>query len=318
MTIAILGGKGRRMISAEKHRCVAGHALLVMALVVFTPSAGARPAEVGEEAGLLGQAESWDYGPAMREVASKFTGTGGVVLHLGDSITFASPYTAWARNGRGKTSEDEAVLTWSHCGEQNDLDGWHLASREVGEFWSHTAAGGIRADQFLAGGYAGLPSLADIIQAYHPQVAVVMLGTNDAWQGRSAEAYAADMDAIVGELLRHGTVPILSTIPPMPPAPELGEQYNAALWQLAQRHELPVIDFCGEIIARGRGGRWNGTLLQKDDPHPGKPPGERIPAARMAVGEEANGGEGEGVECCTRPTARSRRLACGNSLPAAR
>jgi len=40
-----------------------------------------------EQAGFLGRKESWDYGPAMRAVAKRFTGVEGVVLHLGDSIT---------------------------------------------------------------------------------------------------------------------------------------------------------------------------------------------------------------------------------------
>jgi lysophospholipase L1-like esterase len=257
-----------KMISPYGSTCVTGRALLVAALATLTLATGAWSETVTKEARFLGKLETWDYGPAMRAVASKFTGTEGVVLHLGDSITFASPYTAWARNGRGKTPEDEAILEWSHCGEKDGRDGWYLASHEVGEFWSHTAAGGIRADQFLAGGYAGLPSLAEIIDTYNPQVAIVMLGTNDAWQGRSAGDYAADMQTIVAQLLANGTVAIISTTPPMCPAPELGEQYNEKLWELAQRHDLPVIDFCGEIVARGAGGRWDGTLLGKADPHP--------------------------------------------------
>jgi hypothetical protein len=35
---------------------------------------------------FLGRKEGWDYA-AMRAVAERFTGTQGVVLHLGDSIT---------------------------------------------------------------------------------------------------------------------------------------------------------------------------------------------------------------------------------------
>ena len=217
---------------------------------------------------LVGSAESWDYASAMKKVAKKFSGTEGVVLHLGDSITFAAPYTAWAGNGRGKTAEDEAVLKWSHCGERNDLDGWYLASHEVGDFWSRTAAGGIRADQFLAGGYAGLLSLDEMLARYSPQIAIVMFGTNDAWQGRRADEFAGDMSRIIRALLENGAIPILSTIPPMIPAPELGDRYNAELWKLAEHHKLPVIDFHGEIVGRRMDGSWNGAILNQDDPHP--------------------------------------------------
>ena len=41
--------------------------------------------------------QDWDYAAAMRAVAAKGTGRPGVVLHFGDSITYASPYSAWAR-----------------------------------------------------------------------------------------------------------------------------------------------------------------------------------------------------------------------------
>ena len=241
---------------------VAAGSALMLAMI-----AGCEPAQE-EQMEFLGKPEPRDYAPAMKEVARRFTGTEGVVLHLGDSITVAAPYTAWARNGRGKAPEDESILQWSHCGERNDLDGWYLASHEAGEYWSYTAAGGVRADQFLAGGYGGLVSLAEMIEKYNPQVAIVMLGTNDAWTGRAVGDYLSDMEETVRQLLDNGTIPILSTIPQMIPAPDLGDQYNQGLWELAARHKLPVIDFHGEIAARQPDGAWNGTLLNKDDPHP--------------------------------------------------
>jgi lysophospholipase L1-like esterase len=221
-----------------------------------------------EQARLLGRKERWDYAPAMRKVARKFRGVQGVVLHLGDSITYASPYTAWARAGKGKTKEDEAVLRWSHCGEENDKDGWYLAHHDLPQGRSYTAAGGITADQYLAGGFKGMPSLGQIIKEYNPQVAIVMLGTNDAWQGRPVGDYTGDMERIVSRLLANGTVVILSTIPPLIGNLKLAEQYNAALWKLAERHKLPVIDYYGEIVARRPGMTWDGTLLVKSDGHP--------------------------------------------------
>ncbi|MBN1458642.1 MAG: SGNH/GDSL hydrolase family protein [Armatimonadetes bacterium] len=221
-----------------------------------------------ENSPFVGRRESWDYAAAMRGVARGFTGTEGVVLHLGDSITFAAPYTAWARHGKGKTPEDEAILKWSHCGKRNELDGWYLASHEVSDLSSYTAASGIRADQYLAGGFKGLLPLDDIVKKYNPQIAIVMLGTNDAWQGRPANEFASDMNRLLRRLLENGTVPVLSTIPPMIPAPELGDQYNAELWKLAEHHKLPLIDFHGEIVGRRPDGSWNGAILNKDDPHP--------------------------------------------------
>ncbi len=51
-------------------------------------------------------AEEHDYAPAMGQVAAHFKGQEGVVLHLGDSITYANPYSQWARSGRGKTPSE--------------------------------------------------------------------------------------------------------------------------------------------------------------------------------------------------------------------
>lgn len=47
--------------------------------------------------------ETWDYVAPMKKVASRQQGREGVVLHVGDSITYANPYGQWARAGRGKT-----------------------------------------------------------------------------------------------------------------------------------------------------------------------------------------------------------------------
>src|SRR6516225_7925479 len=105
--------------------------------------------------------QEWDYAISMRKVAERFTGRPGVVLHVGDSITYSNPYGQWARAGKGKTDEDKAVLTWMHAGADNDTDGWWLARFDHPDGGrSHTACSGIRADEMLAGGTQKMPSLA--------------------------------------------------------------------------------------------------------------------------------------------------------------
>src|SRR3954470_506088 len=120
--------------------------LFVLAGLLFaTP-----PAARAEETPLP---QEWEYAAAMRAVAAKGTGRPGVVLHVGDSITYASPYSAWARAGEGHTADDSAVLKWMHNGSNDDTDGWHLASFDHPDGGrSYTACGGIRADDMLAGG----------------------------------------------------------------------------------------------------------------------------------------------------------------------
>lgn len=218
-------------------------------------------------ASMLGWALSQEYGEAMRKVAARFKGTEGVVLHIGDSITYANPYGQWARHGKGKTAADEAILKWMHAGAGDATDGWHLAAVDRPGGRSETAAGGIRADEMLAGTKAGLPSLAQILKTYSPRMAVVMLGTNDASAARKTADYAADMERVVSTILDAGTIPILSTIPPHPHQEKLARAYNEALRKLAQEKKIPLIDYEAEILKR-RPKDWNGTLLAKDDVHP--------------------------------------------------
>jgi hypothetical protein len=212
--------------------------------------------------------ESWDYAAAMREVAARFEGRPGVVLHVGDSITYANPYGQWARYGEGKTPDDVAVLRWMHCGADDDTDGWWLCRFDhPAGGRSYTAAGGIRVDQMLVGGLRGMPPLAEILATYRPQIVVLMLGTNDASANRPLDAYRADMERAVDLILARGTISILSTIPPHPHRPQLASDYNRALREIAKSKAIPLIDFEQEILRR-RPDDWNGTLLGRNDVHP--------------------------------------------------
>ena len=212
--------------------------------------------------------QDWEYAAAMQKVAAGFKGKSGVVLHVGDSITHANPYGQWARFGKGQNEEDKAVLKWMHSGADDDTDGWFLARFDHPDGGrSHTAAGGMRADELLAGGKQGLPSLADLLKRYQPQMVVLMIGTNDVAQGREAEAYLADVDKAISTILNSGSICILSTIPPFYGRPELSAKYNDGLRELAKKHSLPLIDYEREILLR-RPQDWNGTLMNKNDAHP--------------------------------------------------
>ena len=203
----------------------------------------------------------------MKEVVAKSKCRPGVVIHLGDSITYANPYGGWARYGKGHTAEDTAALKWMHTGANDDTDGWHLAAADLPGGRSFTACGGIRADEMLAGGKSNMPPLKALLDTYRPQIAVLMLGTNDASAGRSLAAYRKDMQAAIELILDHGCVPIVSTIPPHIRALDLAASYNQSLREIARDRMLPLIDYEKEILSR-RPSDWNGTLLNKGDVHP--------------------------------------------------
>lgn len=230
-----------------------------------------------------------DYVEPMKKVAAKFTGKEGVVVHLGDSITYANGYSGWARYGKGKTPQEQAVCKWMHTGEDNDLDGFFLCRVDRPGGRSDTACSGIKSDEYLAGGKAGMPSLAEILKKYNPQVAVVMLGTNDATAGRAVGDYRANMGKIVDALVANGTVPILSTIPPYPGKEELAKTYNAALAELVKEKRVPLIDYWAEIMKR-RPGDWNGTLLGKNDVHPTSDQGGANPGSEPTEENLKNSG----------------------------
>jgi lysophospholipase L1-like esterase len=216
---------------------------------------------------LLAQAAPVDYAEAMRKVSAKFTGKDGVVIHLGDSITYANQYGGWARGGKGKTPQEEAALRWMHCNDNNDLDGWYLARVDRPGNRSDTAVSGIRSYEFLEGGKGGIPPMAEVVKKYNPQIAVVMLGTNDANGGRSPAQYKVDMTKVVDLLIGNGTIPIVSTIPPIKGKDDLVKSFNAALMEVVKEKKIPVIDFYGEVIKR-RPTDWLGTLISDDGVHP--------------------------------------------------
>ena len=207
------------------------------------------------------------YEEAMLKVASQFKGKEGVVIHIGDSITYANQYSGWARYGKGKTPQDEAVCKWMHVGKDDDTDGYFLCRVDRPGGRSDTACSGIRSNEYLEGGKSGMPPLADIIKKYNPQMAVVMLGTNDVNGGRSPAQIKADMGKIVDALTANGTIPILSTIPPIKGKDDAVKAVNAALAELVKEKKLPSIDYYGEILKR-RPTDWLGTLISGDGVRP--------------------------------------------------
>ncbi len=256
----------------------------VAALVLAALAAAARLA--AEE---TPQPQPWDYAAAMKAASARSKGRAGVVLHLGDSITYANPYGAWARYGAGRTPDDVALLRWMHAGDDNDTDGWWLARVDLPGGRSHTACSGIRSDEMLAGGKSNLPPLAELLDKYQPQMAVLMLGTNDVSAGRKPEEFRADMTKAVDLILERGIIPIVSTIPPHVGRPELARSFNEALRALAKAKSVPLVDFEAEILKR-RPNDWDGTLLGKGDVHPTANQGGANPASEPTAENLRNSG----------------------------
>lgn len=219
---------------------------------------------------------TWNWAEAMQPVAKRGSGKEGRILLIGDSLTYANQSTRWARMGSGApgaTESDKAILEWSHANKgASDLNGWHLASvdRVPGQaVRSETAASGIRTDQYLKGGYRGMDSLDALIRKHNPQVAIVLLGTNDVNAGRDPKDILADMNTIIEKLLANGTIPVLTTIPPLKndTRHKAAREVNDLYLRLAKARLIPVIDLYGEMVARQPDGQWQGTLVGPDGVH---------------------------------------------------
>ena len=79
-----------------------------------------------------------------------------------------------------------------------------------------------------------------------PAWSLIMFGTNDVEQIRDVGRYVEDMGRIVDQSRSRGVIPILSTIPPRLDSRALNgrvDQYNNALYRLAARRRVPLINF---------------------------------------------------------------------------
>jgi hypothetical protein len=208
------------------------------------------------------QKEEWDYAGPMKKVAATFKGREGVVLHVGGSMTIANPYTTWARSGKGKTAEDQAILEWMHAGKNDTTDGWWLCRTELEHYRAYTSESGLKSGMLLAGGKRGLPTLEKILDEYKPRMVTIECGIYDVEDGVPLEEYRKNMGQALDLILARGAIPIPNTIPPFKAQLERTKQFNDALRGLAKERGVPVIDLEREIFTR-RPDDWFGTLVDR-------------------------------------------------------
>jgi hypothetical protein len=215
-------------------------------------------------------AEKWDYVAAMKKVAARFKGKEGVVIHVGASDTIANPYTTWARSGKGKTPEDEAVLKWMHTDAKDKTDGWWLCRQEVVSHRAYTSESGLESAWLFEGAEATpgrwpgapLPTLAKMLDEYKPQMVVLEIGIYEAEKELPVEAYRKNMGKALDLIVERGAIPIPTTCPPIKAHLKSSTAYNEALRELAKERGLPLIDMEQEILQR-RPDDWYGPLMTR-------------------------------------------------------
>lgn len=115
---------------------------------------------------------------ALGSIATAFTGRGPKVVILGDSLTLAS---------------------WDDL--YDALDGHYEV--EIGAWFGEGYAGGPASDGLRAKFGAKTPLLMRVARRYaraHPAVAVLALGTNDAWRDQPVSRALANMRSMVSEM----------------------------------------------------------------------------------------------------------------------
>ncbi len=186
----------------------------------------------------------------MKLVHARFKGNKGRCALYGDSITYSMAFLGTAAWGndipyRNIPAHAQADLkaVWTHA----DRTFWQKRDPSLGQ------QGSTQSDWFLANVDAWQTKLK-------PEVCVILFGTNDL--GRTnPQQYARNMDAAIRRILADGTIPIVTTVPPAAGRDAAVAQFHTELAAIVRRHNIPVIDYCAEILRR-RPKDWNGTLPQ--------------------------------------------------------
>lgn len=192
----------------------------------------------------------------MRKVHQAFSGTPGQVLQLGDSITYSMAF--WS------------VLGWKDPSPWLGDDG--LPKQPGGRPWKQVLSG-FRDKGKEHGNFSGwtvdrlVATVDQQLAAKRPEVALIMIGTNDVKGGSLPGSYRGDLETVITRCLEVGCVPIVSTIPPMRDRAAGVDQANRVIAELAAQYHLPLVDYHAAILER-RPDDWDGSLISKDGIHP--------------------------------------------------
>jgi len=192
---------------------------------------------------------------AMKQVHGKFGGSAGYVAQLGDSITYSMAF--WS------------PMSWSDPDKYIPDDG--LPKRPA-KRWRDTVKGA-RDKGGPNGNYSGwrignlLGVLDKVLSQKKPEVAVIMIGTNDVRGNTVPGNYESGLETVLKKCMAAGCVPILTTIPPRRGKDAGVAGANAVIKKLAAKHKVPLIDYHAEVLKR-RPNDWDGTLISKDGVHP--------------------------------------------------
>ena len=239
--------------------------VLLIGVCLLIGSARAR----GQERGAAPPDEA-GWREAMARVHARFGGRQGTFAQFGDSITVSLAFWSPLRHDR-KNATPELERAYRLVEERLRPECW--------QDWKGPAFGNdggqtIRwADEHVD----------NWLEKLNPEVALVMFGTNDL-TSLERDEYRDKLRAVARRCMDHGTVVILSTIPPRHGYAEKAAAFAEAARQVARELAVPLVDYHAEILRR-RPDDWDGasekfreyegydvpTLLSRDGVHPSAP-----------------------------------------------
>ncbi|PCJ62343.1 MAG: hypothetical protein COA79_04565 [Planctomycetota bacterium] len=151
--------------------------------------------------------------------------------------------------------------------------------------WRNKLTPGLRGKGPKFGNYSGwtssqlLNSVPNVIKQHKPELAIILIGTNDVNKGGNVTSYEKNLNSIVDKLIASGCVPILTTIPPCRNKIEKVKSFNVVVHKIAKAKNIPTINYFEEIMSRSNG-KWE-NFISKDGVHPNtsKPRGFYTPGS---------------------------------------
>ena len=195
---------------------------------------------------------------SMREVHAGFKGEEGYIAQFGDSITYSMAF--WSPLSRSDPSKylsgDDGLPLLPYGKQWSDtILGANDKGPEYGNFSGWTS-GQVRT------------AVENILTTRKPEIAIIMVGSNDIRFGMLPENYRDNLEAIVDSCLAVHCIPILNTIPPFRGKETLVNQVNRIIRATAYSKKVPLADYYAACEKYRPGDSWDGTLISQDGVHP--------------------------------------------------
>jgi lysophospholipase L1-like esterase len=207
---------------------------------------------------LAQAADEPDWVQPMRAVHAKFKGNAGYVAQYGDSITHSMAFWSplgWDSPEGYLTRDDGLPKTPGQKRWRDVFSGFRDKGPEHGNY-SGWRVGNV------------LQVIDGVLKKQQPEVALIMLGSNDISGGKVPADYRDGLKQIVKKCLDAGCVPVLNTIPPRRGHNEAVEAANRVVREVARELKIPLADFHAECLRLAPGDSWDKTVISDDGVHP--------------------------------------------------